>query len=142
MSLIPAILLGLVMGVLFGLALEKAREEERNRAALWPAPPIEEQAGALFIAEEMQTLLATARRVVEGMRTIPAGEWQGRRVTLPAHATAGGVFPDREGTILENMRLRIEYFFSQLLQRRDVVQDPNTASMRSGDEIAISRMDN
>jgi DNA-binding NtrC family response regulator len=43
--------------------LEKAREDERNRAALWPAPPIEEQAGALFIAEEMQTLLATARRI-------------------------------------------------------------------------------
>jgi DNA-binding NtrC family response regulator/tetratricopeptide (TPR) repeat protein len=45
------------------LALEKAREEERNRAALWPAPPIEEQAGALFIAEEMKALLATARRI-------------------------------------------------------------------------------
>jgi DNA-binding NtrC family response regulator len=45
------------------LALERAREEERNRAALWPAPPIEEQAGALFLAEEMQTILATARRV-------------------------------------------------------------------------------
>jgi DNA-binding NtrC family response regulator len=45
------------------LALEKARQEERNRSALWPATPIEEQAGALFIAEEMQTLLATARRV-------------------------------------------------------------------------------
>jgi DNA-binding NtrC family response regulator/tetratricopeptide (TPR) repeat protein len=45
------------------LALEKAREEERNRTALWPAPPIEEQAGALFIAEEMKALLATARRI-------------------------------------------------------------------------------
>ncbi|MBI4887348.1 MAG: sigma 54-interacting transcriptional regulator [Acidobacteria bacterium] len=45
------------------LALEQAREEERNRAALWPAPPIEEQAGALFLAEEMQALLATARRI-------------------------------------------------------------------------------
>jgi DNA-binding NtrC family response regulator len=45
------------------LALEKAKQEERNRAALWPATPIEEQAGALFIAEDMQTLLATARRV-------------------------------------------------------------------------------
>jgi DNA-binding NtrC family response regulator len=45
------------------LELEKAREDERSRAALWPAPPIEEQAGALFIAEEMQTLLATARRI-------------------------------------------------------------------------------
>ncbi|OFW04262.1 MAG: hypothetical protein A3I61_09785 [Acidobacteria bacterium RIFCSPLOWO2_02_FULL_68_18] len=45
------------------LALERLREEERNRAALWPAPPLEEQAGALFIAEDMQTLLATARRI-------------------------------------------------------------------------------
>jgi DNA-binding NtrC family response regulator len=45
------------------LELDKARDDERKRAALWPAPPIEEQAGALFIAEEMQTLLATARRI-------------------------------------------------------------------------------
>jgi DNA-binding NtrC family response regulator len=45
------------------LELERAREEKRNRAALWPAPPVEEQAGALFVAEEMQTLLATARRI-------------------------------------------------------------------------------
>jgi len=43
--------------------LEKARQEERSRAALWPSEPIEEQAGALFLAEEMQTLLYTARRV-------------------------------------------------------------------------------
>ena len=45
------------------LALEKARQEERTRSALWPATPIEEQAGALFIADDMQTLLSTARRV-------------------------------------------------------------------------------
>ncbi len=45
------------------LALERARDEERSRAALWPAPPIEEQAGVLFLAEEMQTVLATVRRV-------------------------------------------------------------------------------
>jgi DNA-binding NtrC family response regulator len=45
------------------LALEKAKQDERNRAALWPATAIEEQAGALFISEDMQTLLATARRV-------------------------------------------------------------------------------
>ncbi len=45
------------------LALERARQEERNRAALWPASPAEEQAGALFLAEEMQALLATARRI-------------------------------------------------------------------------------
>ncbi len=43
--------------------LEEARADERNRAALWPAPPIEEQAGALFLAEDMKTLLATARRI-------------------------------------------------------------------------------
>jgi DNA-binding NtrC family response regulator len=51
------------------VALERAREEERNRAALWPAPPVEEQAGALFLAEEMQTILATARRI--GPTTVP-----------------------------------------------------------------------
>jgi DNA-binding NtrC family response regulator len=45
------------------IALRHAREEERSRAALWPAPPIEEQAGALFLAEDMKTLLATARRI-------------------------------------------------------------------------------
>ena len=45
------------------LALERARQEERNRAALWPVSPVEEQAGALFLAEDMQTLLATARRI-------------------------------------------------------------------------------
>jgi len=51
------------------LALERAREEERNRAALWPAPPIEEQTGALFVAEDMKTLLATARRIAS--TTVP-----------------------------------------------------------------------
>ncbi len=45
------------------LALEAARREERNRGALWPASPAEEQAGALFIAEEMQGLLAMVRRI-------------------------------------------------------------------------------
>jgi len=45
------------------LALERAREAERNRAALWPAPPIEAQADALFLAEEMKTLLENARRI-------------------------------------------------------------------------------
>src|SRR5262249_47321214 len=59
-----AILLGDVLRIgRAALALEKARQEERNRAALWPATPIEEQAGALFISEDMRTLLATARRV-------------------------------------------------------------------------------
>jgi tetratricopeptide (TPR) repeat protein len=45
------------------LELDRARKAERNRAAVWPATPVEEQAGALFLAEEMQTLLATARRI-------------------------------------------------------------------------------
>jgi DNA-binding NtrC family response regulator len=59
-----AVLLGDVLRIgRAALELEKARQEERNRAALWPASPIEEQAGALFLAEEMQTLLATARRI-------------------------------------------------------------------------------
>jgi DNA-binding NtrC family response regulator/tetratricopeptide (TPR) repeat protein len=45
------------------VALQTFRRERRQRAALWPADPIETNAGALFLAEEMQTLLATARRV-------------------------------------------------------------------------------
>jgi DNA-binding NtrC family response regulator len=49
------------------LELERARQEERDRAAIWPALPIEEQAGALFLAEEMQQLLATVRRVASSM---------------------------------------------------------------------------
>jgi len=51
------------------LELERAREVERNRAAIWPANPVEEQGGALFLAEDMQTLLATARRIAP--TTIP-----------------------------------------------------------------------
>jgi DNA-binding NtrC family response regulator len=45
------------------LELESLREHERNRAALWPADPVELDEGALFVAEEMQTLLTTARRI-------------------------------------------------------------------------------
>jgi DNA-binding NtrC family response regulator len=45
------------------VSLEKVNVEERKRAALWPADPIETEAGALFLAEEMQTLLTTARRI-------------------------------------------------------------------------------
>ena len=44
-------------------ALDKLRRQERDRAALWPADPIETEAGALFLAEEMQGLLGTARRI-------------------------------------------------------------------------------
>jgi DNA-binding NtrC family response regulator len=45
------------------VALQTSRDEERKRAALWPADPVEMNAGGLFLAQEMQTLLATARRV-------------------------------------------------------------------------------
>ena len=45
------------------VALHDAREDERRRAALWPAYTPEMEAGALFLADEMQTLLATGRRV-------------------------------------------------------------------------------
>ena len=45
------------------VALQTAREEQRQRAALWPAYEPEMEAGALFLAEETQALLATARRV-------------------------------------------------------------------------------
>jgi DNA-binding NtrC family response regulator/tetratricopeptide (TPR) repeat protein len=45
------------------VALERYTREERQRAALWPSEPIEDQAGALYLAEEMQVLLNTARRV-------------------------------------------------------------------------------
>jgi DNA-binding NtrC family response regulator len=43
--------------------LERYREDERRRTALWPEEPIEEQLGALFISEEMRELLAMVRRV-------------------------------------------------------------------------------
>jgi DNA-binding NtrC family response regulator len=42
--------------------LAEAREHERNRASLWPDLP-QQQSDALFIAEEMQALLSTARRI-------------------------------------------------------------------------------
>jgi DNA-binding NtrC family response regulator len=45
------------------VTLQTSRDEERKKAALWPADPVEMTAGALFLAEEMQTVLATARRV-------------------------------------------------------------------------------
>jgi DNA-binding NtrC family response regulator len=59
-----AILLGDILRIgSAALALERAREEERSRAALWPADPVEDQGDAIFLAEEMQSLLATARRI-------------------------------------------------------------------------------
>ena len=61
---IKAILLGDILRIGgAALALERSREEERRRAALWPEDPVEDQGGAIFLAEEMQTVLATARRI-------------------------------------------------------------------------------
>jgi DNA-binding NtrC family response regulator/tetratricopeptide (TPR) repeat protein len=45
------------------VALAKSREQERNRAALWPADSVDDPGGAVFVAEEMQALLRTAQRV-------------------------------------------------------------------------------
>jgi DNA-binding NtrC family response regulator len=45
------------------VSLQSFKRERRHRAALWPPDRIETNAGALFLAEEMQALLATARRV-------------------------------------------------------------------------------
>ena len=45
------------------VAVHTFRKERRRGAALWPADPIEMNAGGLFLAEEMQTLFTTARRV-------------------------------------------------------------------------------
>lgn len=45
------------------LALQRYRDEERSRAALWAAEPLEAESGALFLADEMQRVLETAKRV-------------------------------------------------------------------------------
>ena len=45
------------------LSIQTFRRERREKAAVWPAEPVEANSGALFLAEEMQALLATARRV-------------------------------------------------------------------------------
>jgi DNA-binding NtrC family response regulator/tetratricopeptide (TPR) repeat protein len=45
------------------LQVEEIRRTERKRAAIWPAEPVDDQAGALFTAEEMVGVLDTARRV-------------------------------------------------------------------------------
>jgi DNA-binding NtrC family response regulator/tetratricopeptide (TPR) repeat protein len=45
------------------VALNDFRRERRQRAAIWPIDQPETTVGALFLAEEMQTLLSTARRV-------------------------------------------------------------------------------
>ena len=44
-------------------SLDRFTRQDRDRAALWPADPIETEAGALFLAEEMQSLLGTVRRI-------------------------------------------------------------------------------
>jgi DNA-binding NtrC family response regulator len=59
-----AILLGDILRIgRAALELARAREAERSRAALWPADPVEDQGDAIFIAEEMQSLLSTVRRI-------------------------------------------------------------------------------
>ena len=45
------------------VALHRAREVERQRAALWAGPSSDDQGDALFISDEMLLLLTTARRV-------------------------------------------------------------------------------
>src|SRR5690606_27817890 len=45
------------------VSLQRYRAQERNQAAVWPSSAIEHDAGAVFLAEEMQSLLATARRI-------------------------------------------------------------------------------
>jgi DNA-binding winged helix-turn-helix (wHTH) protein len=42
---------------------EKARRDERERAALWPIEPGGEAPDALFLNEEMNTIVASARKV-------------------------------------------------------------------------------
>jgi transcriptional regulator with GAF, ATPase, and Fis domain len=51
------------------LELESAHQRERNRAAVWPAPPIEEQAGALFLTEECRR--CSIPRAALGRPTVP-----------------------------------------------------------------------
>jgi len=59
-----ALLLGDVLRIARAAnTLDKLTRQDRDRAALWPADPIETEAGALFLAEEMQGLLATARQI-------------------------------------------------------------------------------
>src|SRR5690606_38276073 len=56
------------------VGLAQAREHDRNRAALWPDIS-EPEDGSIFVAEEMQTLLATARRVAAtGVPILITGE--------------------------------------------------------------------
>jgi len=45
------------------VALQESSRERRQTAALWPADPIEANAGALFLSEDMQGLISIARRV-------------------------------------------------------------------------------
>jgi len=59
-----ALLLGEVLKIATAAsALDTLARQDRDRAALWPADPIETEAGALFVAKEMQELLAKVRSV-------------------------------------------------------------------------------
>jgi DNA-binding NtrC family response regulator len=45
--------------------LERYRQDERKRTALWPEDPIEDQMGALFVSQEMRSVLDMVRRIAE-----------------------------------------------------------------------------
>jgi DNA-binding NtrC family response regulator/tetratricopeptide (TPR) repeat protein len=59
-----AVALGSIMRVgQSAIELERLREAERQRSALWPDPSIEVAAGAIFESEAMRDVLTVARRI-------------------------------------------------------------------------------
>jgi DNA-binding NtrC family response regulator/tetratricopeptide (TPR) repeat protein len=59
-----AIALGSIMRIgQSAIELERLREAERQRSALWPDPSIETSAGAIFESEAMRDVLTVARRI-------------------------------------------------------------------------------
>jgi DNA-binding NtrC family response regulator len=59
-----AIALGSILRVgQLAIELERLRESERQRSALWPDPSIETSAGVIFESEAMRDVLTVARRV-------------------------------------------------------------------------------
>jgi DNA-binding NtrC family response regulator len=82
------------------IALEKARRDDRARAALWPAAEYEAPSGSVFISEEMRALIATARRIATtNVAVLITGETgTGKEVlarTIHAHSarSAGAFLP-------------------------------------------------